>query len=195
MEISNLINDKDLLVIYCRDLDKQNLAIRAILVDQKLNAHINELCKSNLNIATEQVMHDTILSFIRIAQKPEFAITDSPQAYLKKIAKNTFLMLLRRESRQKRVNNVDHNQQGYNQEYFIHYDRREVVDDVMRKINDDCREVLLLWARKFKLKEIAQKMNYTSDKYAKKKKHLCLKKLIAIIDADPKLKAELKEYV
>jgi len=70
-----------------------------------------------------------------------------------------------------------------------------LLSNVLAKISKDCQKILTLWSYSFRLKEIARKMNVESAKYMKKKKSLCLKKLVALLEANPQIKKELKNYV
>lgn len=54
------------------------------------------------------------------------------------------------------------------------------------RLQSDCKRVLELTLEKYSLREIANKMGYGSEKYAKKKKYLCKERLIESIKKDPK---------
>lgn len=58
------------------------------------------------------------------------------------------------------------------------------------KLNEDCRKVLQLYLKKVSLKEIAEKMGYKSEIYAKKRKYQCKEHLVNSIKQD----LEYKKY-
>lgn len=182
---------------YGRDLKNQGILIKAILLDKNLDQQVHRLIKSSRHdISSLEIKHDAIFNFIKVIQKPDFQFTVSPKAYLKKVVENVFFMKLRKLNADQIAITSDklpHLQ--YVDLYFMNQDRNEVVLDLLKHIPEDCKEVLLMWAMKFRLKEIAKKMNYSSEKYAKKKKHICLKKLVTYVESNPKLKEELRNYV
>ena len=61
--------------------------------------------------------------------------------------------------------------------------RKEVIVRLLNHIGDTCRKVLTLaFYRNFSMESIASEMNFKSESVAKKKKHLCLKKLKDLVD-------------
>jgi RNA polymerase sigma factor (sigma-70 family) len=53
------------------------------------------------------------------------------------------------------------------------------------ELSDKCQELLKLYYSKVSLKEIAQKLGFSSEKYAKKRKYQCKENLIKRIKSDP----------
>ena len=58
----------------------------------------------------------------------------------------------------------------------------------------NCKEVLMLWAYGYKMKEIANIMNYKSDNMAKKKKYKCFKELLEFLEQNPEAKSALRKW-
>jgi len=54
-----------------------------------------------------------------------------------------------------------------------------------RKLPGDCKRVIRMYFRKKPFKEIAKKMNYTSEDYGRRKKYLCMQQLMKMINEDP----------
>ena len=171
---------------------KEEEVVKIILGDRSLSDYINSLCKHD-KVVYQSVIHDTILSFVRTAMKPDFKLRTKPIAYLKTIAKNYWYAQLRKNKIQ--VEPIDNDKLILSETYMIDFDRKSLLEDLLSQISEDCREILVLWSRKYKIREIADKIGSNSVDYIKKKKHLCLKKLIAIVERNPQLKAELKGYV
>lgn len=190
--MNSLIDDRDLMVSYCRD-ERQSEAINAILNSTELKKYINYIIKGNPQIDQKDILHDTIVSFVKSCMKPSFELQDSAIAYLKTIARNHCYMQFRKKKiRQDNLEALSPEELKNEAEYF---DRKKIVKELLDKIGEDCKEVLYLWAMKFRMREIANKMDYGSESYAKKKKHNCLKKLVAYVESQPLLKDELKNYV
>lgn len=192
--MTDLILDKRKLVDLCRQ-GKEDLVIAEILNNKELNNYISSLVGNNSPDDKSTVLHDTTLNFIRSCMKKEFKLDKQPLAYIKTIAKNVWYMQLRKK-RVKKISIDEHEIEIKQEEsYFVNYEIKEITDKILANISEDCQQVLLLWAKKYRMQEIASEMEYASEKYAKKKKHLCLKKLIAFVEQNPHLKEELKLYV
>ncbi len=54
-----------------------------------------------------------------------------------------------------------------------------------RKLPGDCKRVIKMFFRKKSFKEIARRMNYTNEDYARRKKYLCMQQLTKMITRDP----------
>jgi DNA-directed RNA polymerase specialized sigma24 family protein len=61
--------------------------------------------------------------------------------------------------------------------------RKEIILRMLNQIDEICRNVLILsFYKNFAMESIASEMNFKSQSVAKKKKHLCLKKLKDLVD-------------
>ncbi len=67
-------------------------------------------------------------------------------------------------------------------------ERFRLYQKYFKQLNEDCRKVLELFINKVPLREIAEIMGYSSEKYAKKRKYICKEILINNIQKDPKYK-------
>ena len=181
----------DELIELCRN-GKEEEVVQLMLQDRSLIKYIASLTKAK--DIRKSILHDTILSFIRTCMKKDFEITTNPLSYIKGIARNYWLQELRKNNKQVVPLDSDYDL-STTDTYLIDNDRKAVFEKLLSLISIDCREILKLWSFKYKMKEIADKMDFSSEGYAKKKKHLCLKKLISLVENDPKLKKEIRQYV
>ena len=78
---------------------------------------------------------------------------------------------------------------------LIAQEKKRLLEDVLNQLDDTCKKVLTLWSINKKMKAIAQDLHYKSEGMARKKKHQCLKRLYAIIDAHPHIKQELSSML
>lgn len=190
--MDKLLNDKSALIQACRSMD-HSVVIKTILANSELQSYIGSLTNNNKS-DSQEIIHDTTLSFIRTAMKKDFSLTKPPLAYLKTIAKNLWLM---KQRGYRKVVDMHQLSSELKESYLYQSsgEKKELVAKILNQLKDDCKEILTLWAYKYKMAEIAQKLKIESTQYLKKKKHLCLKKLIAIVNRDPKFKEELRLYV
>jgi DNA-directed RNA polymerase specialized sigma24 family protein len=194
--MKGLLQDNIKVLEMARDPLLKKVLIRCILKNRKLRSVINSMLreKQTPTIDADHILNDTILIFLKAAIRKDFHIESTPLAYLMGIAKNVWLMDLRKNKNTTlNTEKLDlYHSQPVN---VIQFDKEKIIENLLSKIGEDCKTVLLLWAHKFKMTEIAEKLNYQSEGYARKKKMVCLKKLIAHVDSHPQFKEELKEYV
>lgn len=74
---------------------------------------------------------------------------------------------------------------------LLEKDRQEQIRKLMAGIGEACRKVLELWQLSYSMKEIAREMGYKTEGVARKKKHICLKKLLDILKEEPAWKTWL----
>lgn len=68
-------------------------------------------------------------------------------------------------------------------EYF-HNQKEKIFQRHYRKLPGDCKRVLKMFFRKRSFREIAGKMEYTTEDYARRKKYLCMQQLMKMINND-----------
>ncbi len=66
------------------------------------------------------------------------------------------------------------------------YDKLNLIQKHLTKINSDCRKLILLFYNNVPLKEISQIFGFSGENYAKKRKFSCKEKLIELIKNDPR---------
>lgn len=62
---------------------------------------------------------------------------------------------------------------------------REMLDQVLSRLGQKCKTVLLLFGKGFAMREIAEQMNFENEQTAKNLKADCLKKLISLTQNQP----------
>ena len=134
----------------------------------------------------DTVYNDVIIIFVKNCLKPDFNITSTLENYFFGVTKNLWRGTLGKRKKNKTTNHLPKLEDPENPEdLLIFAEKRTYLLELLSKIDDKCREVLILWAYKMKMKAIAEKMNYSSPEVVRKKKHLCLKKLRNLLDDDP----------
>ncbi len=63
------------------------------------------------------------------------------------------------------------------EQLFQTNERIAVLKKMLEELGEECQKILNLWKLNYKMKEIAEMLNLSSDNMAKKKKHQCLQKL------------------
>src|SRR5688500_3025973 len=101
--------------------------------------------------------------------------------YLFSVGKNIMLKVLNKATRNETpIDNISERNLGAGSiDYCMdRIYRKEMVVRLLNQIGETCRRVLTLaFFRNFSMEAIASELNFKSESVAKKKKHLCLKKL------------------
>jgi RNA polymerase sigma factor (sigma-70 family) len=71
-------------------------------------------------------------------------------------------------------------------------ERKEILRQLLQKLDDKCRVLLTHYMLSFSMKEIRELMNISSDSLTRKMASGCRQKLAELIDANPRLKRYLK---
>jgi len=194
--MNRILDDTDKTIQYCRDRKKREDVIREILHETDFTKFVERFVLSNGGSKTEAqtIVNDSILNFIKSSLKPDFEVRSNVLAYIKGTSKNLWYQWIRK---QKRHVEMEDNYGGVQEDASIQILAKEcknLLENLLNKLGTDCKEILTLWSYNVRMKEIAKTLNYNSDLYVKKKKHLCLKKLLQIVEDHPHLKKELRAY-
>ena len=188
--MNDVLQDGPLLIKLCKEMN-HDAVVNSVLNNNEVKNYINKIA-SNKDAST-QLMHDTILSLIRSCMKVDFEFKSDPISYVKAIAKYINYTYFKQEKKISQLN-VQNSVMEYNT-YVIDFDLKDLLQGFLGLLSDDCKDILLLWSMKYKMSEIAQRLEYNSIGYTRKKKHFCLKSLVSKVDNHPKLKEELRMYV
>jgi RNA polymerase sigma factor (sigma-70 family) len=106
--------------------------------------------------------------------------------YLFSVGKNVMMKVLSKEPKNETSIDFVHERNlgmvdiGYNMDELY---RKEVIVRLLNQIDETCRNVLTLsFYKNYSMESIAYEMNFKNQSVAKKKKHLCLKKLKELVD-------------
>ena len=143
----------------------------------------------------EDVFQDAIMAiYAKVKKAPEFQLKSSFYGYLYGICRNLWLSELKKR-KQSGVTFEDTSQLiivDIPSDHQIEAQKDRLYREKFALLGPDCKKVLLWFLKGMKLKEIALKMKYKGEQYAKKKKYKCQKQLIEMIKQDPKFN-EIKD--
>lgn len=135
----------------------------------------------------EDVFQESLVAIYSKLREQDIVLKRPFRGYLYAVARNLWLMQLRKKSYQKVTF----------QDIIQYNDSAEVMDKQLEKreqealyhtkfktLPADCQQVLTLFFEKKSMEEIAETMGYSNAGYAKKKKFLCKKCLIEMIRED-----------
>ncbi|MEO1448820.1 MAG: sigma-70 family RNA polymerase sigma factor [Bacteroidota bacterium] len=145
----------------------------------------------------EDVFQEGVRNLVLNIRADKFAGASSLEGYLFGICRNVWFKKLQKQKREAEI------LEQYGQQekapipdpeiVLVDQDRENKLLELLGKLGETCKEVLVLWQMHYNMKEIASRMGYASEGMARKKKHQCLKRLVALIEANPAWEAILEE--
>lgn len=149
---------------------------------------------SGTSVDAEDLFQDCLESlFVRLRSEKGLVLSSNLSTYVQSMARNQWYKRLRRKGKMTVVDT--HDKMEGEVELLEEMDKRErlkLYQEKFQLLGEDCQRILTLFYNGIKMDEIAQKMGFASAGYAKKRKHKCKEKLVALITADERFN-ELKQ--
>lgn len=145
----------------------------------------------------QSILNFTLVQLLKgVMEKKDFAIESNINSYLFGIARNLWLQELRK--RKKLPSSLPEDFVAVDETPPIDLlindeNKRKTLAQVLEKLGRNCKQVLMLWAANYRMKEIATQLNYKSEGVVRKKKLLCMKELNNLLDDNPAVKKQLAE--
>ena len=144
----------------------------------------------------EDIFQDGIRSLIQSIRADKYRGSGSLQGYLFGMCKNLWFKRFQKITRDQQYQN-ENVQSDFDQKspetVLMGKEQEERITQLLGAIGTACKKVLELWQLSYSMKEIAEEMGYKTDGVARKKKRLCMKKLLDLLDQNPELKSFLKQ--
>lgn len=142
------------------------------------------------------IFDDMIVQFIKsVFSKSDFKIDGELSAYLMGIAKHLWFAESKKRMKMKQWDSIENkdfvDQDTISIDQILSEEKRTLLLNVLSHIGKNCKEVLMYWANGYAMDEIAQKLNYKSEGMVRKKKSVCLKELITVVQLRPEIKKAL----
>ena len=140
----------------------------------------------------EDVFQESLVAVFGQAKKG-LKLKSSFQAYLFSVGKFIWLKKLKNRRHTTKISLLDNNLFAQQSLEAVLEEREQslLFQEKIRRLGNDCQEVLDLFFKGKSMEEIAEAMGYASAGYAKKRKFKCKKLLIDLIRSDPRYR-ELK---
>ena len=143
----------------------------------------------------EDVFQESLIAFYENIRNKKFRGESSIKTYLYATVRNNWYTQLKKNKNTINLENPELSLAAVNEpDGAYNSELTDLVMEMMDRIGDSCKRVLkYYYYDKLTMKEIGEKMNFTSVQSAKTQKYKCLKKLIELLDSKPGLKDLLKE--
>ncbi len=178
-------------------IESRNQVIKELNIDYDLRRlFLGTLIKKGCSETNAKDLYiDAILNFVKMCYKPDFAVSNVPN-YIVGIGRNLFFKTVTKKKQTTQLEeDISMADEGTPEIALIRQERKDALRQLLSKLDDTCREVLLLWSQKVKMRGIAQQMKYKSEGMARKKKHQCLQRLYKIVAENPKMKDDLRSML
>lgn len=135
----------------------------------------------------EDVFQDALMVVLHKAKQAGFQLTSQFSSFLYGIALNLWRSRRKKKSNQEVMIPEGVEYSAGKQPEFDHdkLERQKLFDKAFAQLGPDCRELLLLFFQKIPMDEIAQRLGFAGDNYARKRKHDCKERLIELIKKYP----------
>ena len=127
------------------------------------------------------VFQEAIITLYQKIVENNFELTSDLKGYFFGIARNIWSTQLRLKSKTEELDtDIVQDDEDTNDQMFL-----RIMSSAFHKLKPECQEVLRLYSDGCSYEEIAKKMKYRNEVYARRKKYLCKEELIEIIKKDP----------
>ncbi|MCH6234185.1 RNA polymerase sigma factor [Cognataquiflexum rubidum] len=136
------------------------------------------------------IFQEALITIYNKAKKTDFELTCPFEAFLWLICRKKWINVLNK-NKNFRVTNID--EEGYNfkedslqlaEETILQEERLKLLSDKLALLGDACRQLLEYSWQGFSMQEVADHFGYSFG-YARKKKSICVAKLISEIKQSP----------
>ncbi|MFO7575682.1 MAG: sigma-70 family RNA polymerase sigma factor [Bacteroidales bacterium] len=144
----------------------------------------NVLRNSGDSSDVDEVMQESVIVLYSQITDDKLDLTSDLKGYFFGISRMVWNNLLRQKQKHS-VIEID----VADEVSAIYEDNNKVlekaIERAMAMMKPDCREVILLFSQGFDYSEIADRLKFKSEEYARRKKYLCKEALMELIKNDP----------
>lgn len=125
----------------------------------------------------EDIFQDALVICLKKWSQPEFELTSSLTTYIYGVAKFTWRNEARKRTPQMAGDLVDGFVEDEVNDFLIEEKKYEALDQMLMTIGEKCSKILKwFYFEKMSMKDIAQKLDFQSEKSAKTQKYKCMEK-------------------
>ncbi len=176
---------------------RRQQAIATIYQDRQLKNQVLAHVKSNKGNSDDalDIFHEGIIAMDQSIRAGKFRGESALAGYLFSICKYLWLNKLRKLQRVTYTAEESVLDQVASQDpekLSMAKEQKEVLQQLLSRIGDKCRQILELWRLSYSMEEIAEQVGLDNAGIARRQRYNCYQKLIAIVDAEPHLRNFLK---
>lgn len=132
----------------------------------------------------EDILHDSMIDFMKRLEDEDFELTCAPETYLFSIAKNLwYKKLLRKRTHNRNENNIIYNTEIIGNNNYESLETSEIIQKCMNGLSDTHRQLLdLSYFKEMNMTDIAKLLGYKSCDTAKSIKYTAKKKFTKVLN-------------
>jgi len=145
---------------------------------------------------SEVLWTDIVVKVGLLVKNGKYTHQDKFLAYIKNLANYMALNFFRDQKKKGHFDSIDDgfDDPAIEAATMHHQELKSLIDEQLSKLSEPCKPILLLWADGYSMIEIKEKIKLASESATRKRKHVCLKKLLSSIHSNQALCSLLKEY-
>lgn len=155
---------------------QRDQALRCLYLDTALKGYILGFVRNNGGNEPdgEDVFQDAIIILERQVREGTFAGTGTVGGYLQGIARRLWL---RKKTQQSNVQELQPNQENGQEDapdvQVMEAERLDLIDEILNRIGEKCKQVLTMYKLKHTMEEIALALGFSSKDVAKNEAYQC----------------------
>lgn len=165
--------------------------------DEYKNPVISFLRKKNLPKEDQLTLWtDVVLKFSTLVLNGKYQHQGKLLSFLLNLANFLCLNHFRDQKKHSKVDTMDetHDEIATNQAYIYPHDLNNAINLVLNKLNDTCKKIITHWAEGYSMREIMVKIKLPSESATRKRKHICMKKLLSFVESKKDIYNQLLEH-
>ena len=144
---------------------------------------------------TNALWTDIIIKFGQLVVNGKYQHQNNLLGYIRNLSGYMCLNFFRDNKKYKTSDIEDIKYSLADEDISIYSDElKALFNKELAKLGDTCKSILSLWSRGYAMKEIAEKLKIISTEATRKRKHVCLKKLLNNIESNQTLKNTFKTF-
>ena len=186
------------IIYYCGGSNQSNQTMNKYLkgIKESNNAIMREIYQKNFPILkkfilenngdeeeAKDIFQDVLVALFRRLEKEDIEIKTTFGTYVFNMGK--YMWFKRLKTKKTNTKLVGTPQGGEDPDIATEQLRIKIYEEELNNLGSDCQKVLKLHFEKINYKEIAQRMGYTGEEYARRKRYLCVNSLKAAVKKHP----------
>ncbi len=144
----------------------------------------------------KDIFQDAVISFYNYVKQGKFDAGNAIDAFIYSVSRNLWINYVKKQNRVTELN-TEYDQVaevgGDSLSYLISNERTTLVTELLDMIGERCKELLLNSIyHKLSMREICEKMGFSTENAAKTSNYKCKQKLVEIVKNSPSLADILK---
>jgi RNA polymerase sigma factor (sigma-70 family) len=165
--------------------------------------HVDQISHfvTNRNGSREEakdVFQDAVINLLVAVQTGKFGGQSSLGTYLFAISKNLWYRRFKRSLKQGEMPEdgpEEASPEPGPERVMMASHEQQLIGGLLMQLKDKCKGVLTLWAQKYAMKEIAERLGYGNEQVVRNKKNHCLKELRHLVAQQPEARKLVQELV